>query len=72
MGRPAGRMTASQPWQERLLVFVALCAMVLYIAKVCTSFLGSGMRVSRALSDASSDLSGGAIAEDDAEDEHSD
>ena len=40
-----------QPWQERLLIFVILCAMVLYLARVLTQFRSQGLSVRRSLSD---------------------
>jgi hypothetical protein len=37
------------PWQERLLVFVLLCAMVLYLAKVAFDFRTSNLTLRRNL-----------------------
>ena len=36
-----------QPWQERLLIFVLLCVMVLYLARVVLRFRGQGLTIHR-------------------------
>lgn len=36
-----------QPWQERLLIFVLLCAMVVYLARMVGNFRGQGLTVRR-------------------------
>ena len=40
-----------QPWQERLLIFVLLCAMVFYLAKIVWRFRRQGLTVTRNVSE---------------------
>ena len=46
-----------QPWQERLLIFVILCAMVLFLARTLTQFRSQGLSIRRASSDGDSPAS---------------
>ena len=60
-----------QPWQERLILFVVLCAMTAYLARIVYSFRRQGLAISRAESEddisSSDDQPGGRAV-----DEHSD
>ena len=57
-----------QPWQERLLIFVLLCAMVLYLARIVRRFRGQGLTVRR--NSSGSDLAD-SDPDDDLEEDHS-
>lgn len=60
-----------QPWQERLLIFVLLCLMVYYLARVVLQFRGQGLSVRRAASESGSSGEGEDSPEE-YQDDHSD